>query len=157
MQQHINLTRSNKSAHGVGWLAALILSVAVGLPSGCMGVSDDELNKLKEGNQALAAELEAEKKESELLNRALTSVYRERDSLVDKLSTLAVSPLAPAATAPAEIAAPRIHVVKTGETLGSIASRYNTSVKTLVELNQYLQSRRDFMVWPNDQLTLPAE
>ncbi|MDR1578496.1 MAG: LysM peptidoglycan-binding domain-containing protein [Deltaproteobacteria bacterium] len=53
---------------------------------GCSTVSDDEMARLREETYALEAELAMAKREASVLDRALTSVYQERDQLVDRIA-----------------------------------------------------------------------
>ncbi|MDR1312863.1 MAG: LysM peptidoglycan-binding domain-containing protein [Deltaproteobacteria bacterium] len=74
----------------------------------CSSASDEEMGSLRVETEALAAELTRLKTESELLDRALTNVYREKDRVVDRLNALsgdlAVSPESPdSAVAGAEV------------------------------------------------------
>ncbi|MDR3203810.1 MAG: LysM peptidoglycan-binding domain-containing protein [Deltaproteobacteria bacterium] len=71
---------------------ALISVIFLTLAPGCSGVSDDDLLKLSEENEALAKEVEEAKKEGEILNRALTGVYKERDRLTDLLKSQPLEP-----------------------------------------------------------------
>ncbi|MDR2442963.1 MAG: LysM peptidoglycan-binding domain-containing protein [Deltaproteobacteria bacterium] len=139
-------------------ISAVILTAMVGWLPGCTGVSEEDIQKLREENQTLAVQLEMEKKEAEILNRALTNVYRERDRLVDLLSgpppKLEEDTVAESETG--SEANRRVHVVKVGETLSVIASRYRTTVPILLDLNPFLMSRNNYMVWVNDRLALPA-
>jgi LysM repeat protein len=123
-------------------------------------VSEDDLDNLRLENQALEAELEQERRQAELLNRALTSVYKERDRLVDLLN----APPAPEeeAAAPEEAGSPqpvagqaRVYVVRSGDTLGAIAQRHGTTTAVLVSLNPFLGNRSNYMVWENDRINLP--
>jgi LysM repeat protein len=147
-------------------------------------VSDEEMERLRVETEALAAELSRLKNESELLDRALTNVYREKDRVVDRLNVLSGDPsalaedaAAPAAgdaagaagdgTAPAggaqpgapgaagETAGRKTHAVKSGDYLSGIASSNGTTVQELLRLNPYLASRPANVIWEGDQLILP--
>ncbi|MDR1050194.1 MAG: LysM peptidoglycan-binding domain-containing protein [Deltaproteobacteria bacterium] len=147
------------------FLVFLLSAILAAAAAACSGISDDDLANLQKENEALAAELELEKRQAEILNRALTGVYKERDRLVDQIN------LGPAAAQDAQAAAdgtliqpgeggasassPRVYVVVVGDTLGAIARRFNTTVPVLLTLNPFLRSRADFMVWEHDNITLP--
>jgi LysM repeat protein len=126
-----------------------------GLSAGCGGVSEDELNKLKEENLALAAELESEKRKADILNLALSNAYKERDRLVAAIEAPIEPPEPEEAAEPAAPAEPRVYLVKTGDTLSQIAAAHETTTSVLVSLNPYLAQRRDLMVWENDRINLP--
>jgi LysM repeat protein len=129
--------------------------LVLALAAGCGGVSEDELNKIKEENMSLALELESERRKTEILNQALASAYGERDRLVAALEApIALPEEVPDATAPTP---PRYYTVKSGDTLGRIASANKTSTGVLVTLNPYLRERRDLMVWENDKILLPPQ
>ncbi|MDR2302436.1 MAG: LysM peptidoglycan-binding domain-containing protein [Deltaproteobacteria bacterium] len=150
----------NWSARGI-LLVFMVLTLF--FVSGCGGVSEEELNKLKAENQALEEELEQEKSKSELLNRALTNSYRERDRLADLINVQSqveepIDPnlgdlLAPIVEVP--IPSSQTYTVQTGDTLSTIAQRHNTSTATLLALNPYLMDRNNYMVWENDKIRLP--
>ncbi|MDR2367442.1 MAG: LysM peptidoglycan-binding domain-containing protein [Deltaproteobacteria bacterium] len=74
---------SNWSARGI---ISISLALSLALVAACGGVSEEDLQNLKAENLALEAELEQEKHQSDVLNRALTNAYRERDRLVDLLN-----------------------------------------------------------------------
>ena len=134
----------------------LLLAIAfllAPLISGCGGVSEDELNKIKEENLALAAELESEKRKAEILNQALATAYRERDRLTEALE--APLELPEEAQDPVPLTEPRIYRVQLGDTLGRIAVAHQTTTGVLVTLNPYLRERRDLMVWEGDRILLP--
>jgi hypothetical protein len=138
----------------------IVLGLGLALGQGCSGVSEDDLDNLRQENLALEAELEHERRQAEILNRALTSVYKERDRLVDLLN-------APPAPAEEELALDeetgpeaaqgqgRVYLVKPGDTLGAIARRNGTTTAVLVTLNPYLRGRDNYMVWENDRIALP--
>ncbi|MDR1487292.1 MAG: LysM peptidoglycan-binding domain-containing protein [Deltaproteobacteria bacterium] len=144
-------------------ILALLLFIALCMGSGCSGYSEDELDRLKEDNVALAAELEAEKKEAQILNQALTNVYKERDRLADLLNAASQPPPAEqdptqsdGQAASQEGAQTRgVYLVVIGDTLGAIAQKHNTTTAVLLRLNPYLADRRGFMVWENDRILLP--
>ena len=136
-------------------LACLAILPTLLLSAGCGGVSEDELNKIKEENMSLALELESERKKAEILNQALAAAYTERDRLVAALEAPIELPEEVAEETPP--AAPRIYRVKSGDTLGKIAQAHKTSTGILVTLNPYLRERRDLMVWENDRILLPPE
>ncbi|MDR2387921.1 MAG: LysM peptidoglycan-binding domain-containing protein [Deltaproteobacteria bacterium] len=150
----------NWSARGI---LLVFLALTLVLLTGCGGVSEEELNKLKAENQALATELDQEKSKSELLNRALTNSYRERDRLADLINLQAqvVVPEPPLAEdltvspTPSPTASAQTYLVQTGDTLSAIAQRHNTTTATLLTLNPYLMDRNNYMVWENDQIRLP--
>jgi outer membrane murein-binding lipoprotein Lpp len=135
-------------------LSAVLLSAL--LLAGCGGVSEDELNKIKEENMALAAELESERRKADILNQALAAAYEERDRLVEALEA-PIEPPEEEASAEAEAAPepPRVYSVKSGDTLSQIAAAHQTTTSVLVSLNPYLRDRRDLMVWENDKINLP--
>ncbi|MDR2456482.1 MAG: LysM peptidoglycan-binding domain-containing protein [Deltaproteobacteria bacterium] len=122
--------------------------------AGCGGVSEDELNKIKEENLSLALELESEQRKSMILNQALAEAYEERDRLVAALEAPIELPEEPPAVATPP-AAPRIYRVRSGDTLSRIAVAHQTTTGVLVTLNPYLRERRDLMVWENDRILLP--
>jgi LysM repeat protein len=62
------------------------LALFLYIPFGCSSVSDEEMSRLREETYALEAELAAARQEAAILDRVLTSVYRERDSLVDQIN-----------------------------------------------------------------------
>jgi hypothetical protein len=141
--------------------AMTILLVLLVWGTGCSGISDDDLANLQKENQTLAAELEMEKRQADILNRALTSVYKERDRLVDLINQGPPPEQTEAQegenASPEETTSttPRVYVVQAGDTLGVIARRHQTTVAVLLTLNPFLRSRNDYMVWENDRLTLP--
>ncbi|MDR1546275.1 MAG: LysM peptidoglycan-binding domain-containing protein [Deltaproteobacteria bacterium] len=145
--------------------AALIIAAAVlTVPAGCSGMSEDELGKLKVENAALAVELTSARREADLLNRALTNVYKERDRLVDLLNaplarpeeqTSADETAAAAPAAPADTERNRSYVVQAGDTLGVIASRHSTTAEAILRLNPQLRSRPQMMVWLGERLLIP--
>jgi LysM repeat protein len=120
---------------------------------GCGGVSEDEMAKLQAENIALAAELESERRESDLLNRSLSAAYVERDRLVELLEAPPPPPEPAAGDEPPP--EPKFYVVRSGDTLGEIAKRNNTTTTALVALNPFLRARRDLMVMENERITLP--
>jgi LysM repeat protein len=138
-------------------LAIIAFLLAAWLAPGCGGVSEDELNKIKEENMALAAELESERRKADLLGKALASAYQERDRLAEALEAPLEAPGPEAAEGgeAAAPAAPRVYQVKTGDTLSQIAAAHGTTTGVLIDLNPYLRARRDLMVWENDRLNLP--
>ncbi|MDR0620807.1 MAG: LysM peptidoglycan-binding domain-containing protein [Deltaproteobacteria bacterium] len=149
-------------------LFALSMALALALVPGCGGVSEEDINNLKLENQSLESELEQERHKSEVLNRALTNAYKERDRLVDVLNAqpepvALVDPVAPAAGAAgqqtpggsSQAVAGQTYLVQTGDTLSTIAQRHNTTTAVLLELNPYLMNRNNYMVWENDKILLP--
>jgi LysM repeat protein len=141
----------------LGPLKALLLLAVLIVPwllAGCGGVSEDELNKIKEENLSLALELENEQRKSAILNQALSEAYEERDRLVAALEAPIELPEEPPAAAAPPVA-PRTYRVKSGDTLSRIAVAHQTTTGVLVTLNPYLRERRDLMVWENDRILLP--
>jgi LysM repeat protein len=63
----------------------------------------------------------------------------------------AAAPAGPAAGAQAN----RVYVTRPGDVLSNIATRNNTTVETLLNLNPYLRNRRDYIIWENDKIKLP--
>jgi len=49
----------------------------------------------------------------------------------------------------------RTYKPRSGDTLYGIATKFNTSLKTLVDLNPYLANRRNYMIWDTDVIVLP--
>jgi hypothetical protein len=161
----------NWSARGV--LLSLLVFALV-FTQGCSGVSEEDLNNLKRENEALANELEQERHQAEVLNRALTNVYKERDRLVDLLNTPSeevaqendqaaagsTPPVTQASGAAAtgegtQAATSEIYLVQIGDTLSTIAQRHETTMAVLLSLNPYLMQRNNYMVWENDRIVLP--
>ncbi|MDR0354838.1 MAG: LysM domain-containing protein [Deltaproteobacteria bacterium] len=145
---------------GLAFLSAVFLL----LGQGCVGVSDEDLENIRLENEALEAELVLEKSRADILNRALTNVYKERDRLSDLLNNPPPPPPSPdeenEADAPDQAQAAdqrqaRTYVVKKGETLGGIARRHRTTAAALIRLNPFLETRPNNMIWENDKLTLP--
>jgi LysM repeat protein len=146
--------KAASESRGAGIFTPLLAAFALAaVLSGCGGVSEDELNKIKEENVSLAAELEREKRKAEILNQALAAAYKERDRLVEALEAPLEIPQEEAEANPP--VAPRIYRVKTGDTLSRIAYSHQTTTGVLVTLNPYLRTRRDLMVWEGDKILLP--
>ena len=143
------------------------------MTTGCFN-SDEEYRNLVEEKDALAAELAKANHENDILNRALYNVRQEEDRLQDllsagnmpdlpmptpsagggsspRLSSGQSAPAAPAATSTER----RTYKTRPGDTLSTIANRNNTTVERLIELNPFLQQRRNFMIYDTDVLTLP--
>jgi LysM repeat protein len=142
----------------------MILSLSLIFSSACSGVSEEDIEKLKLENLSLEVELEQEKRQAEILNRALTNAYKERDRLVDRLHATAAAPgeetaqTADGTPAEGQAAQPdpsRIYVVKAGDTLSSIAQQNGTTLAAILTLNPYLAGRNDYVVWENDRINLP--
>jgi septal ring factor EnvC (AmiA/AmiB activator) len=139
----------------------LFLAATLNLGVGCTSFSEDELKKLQEENEALAAELDMEKKEAEILNRALTSVYKERDRLVDLLNSSSPASVQSSQdngegdSEQPQQSARKVYQVKLGDTLSTIAKSHDTTVPILLRLNPFLMDRQNNMVWENDRIILP--
>ncbi|MDR1677334.1 MAG: LysM peptidoglycan-binding domain-containing protein [Deltaproteobacteria bacterium] len=147
------------------------VSLFVILGQGCSGVSEEDLNNLKLENQALEAELELEKKQSEILNRSLTNVYKERDRLADLLNAPPPPPSppieendqqtsqSPSGSQTTQTSQRRrgnqTYIVQTGDTLSSVAQKHDTNIDTILKLNPYLRTRNNYMVWQNDRIIVP--
>jgi LysM repeat protein len=125
------------------------------------------MNSLREETYALEAELRAARQEAAILDRALTSVYKERDQVVDQIAR-AQAELSgqtlpensnTSGTAVLNLTAagqlPRTYKVQAGDTLSSIAQKFGTTVNVLLGLNPFLNSRSSYMVWVGDSLSLP--
>jgi LysM repeat protein len=150
----------------------------------CQGASDEELNRLKAETEALATELGELRREAEILDRALTNVYREKDMTVDRLNSLsgeggepprdlAGMPVYPTisgvAASPADdglmtgVDAPvapaptanRTYVTKRGDTLYQIAAAHDVTMQSVVDLNPFLGKREGYMVWEEETLVMP--
>jgi hypothetical protein len=144
---------------------SLLFVLSMALAPGCGGVSEEDLDNVRLENQSLELELEQERHKSEVLNRALTNAYRERDRLVDLLNAQpeTVRPPEPDAAAAAgqasegaaQTASAETYVVQAGDTLSTIAQRHNTTTAALLSLNPYLMDRNNYMVWENDKIRLP--
>jgi LysM repeat protein len=136
------------------------------MPFGCSSVSDEEMGRLREETYALEAELAAARQEAVILDRVLTSVYQERDKIVDQINKAtaeasgkeipSLSATAPNETAPAAPARAGVYRAKVGDTLSSIAQRHGTTIQALLELNPFIAARPSRMVWVDDDLVLPA-
>jgi hypothetical protein len=57
--------------------------------------------------------------------------------------------------APPPVASGRTYQPRPGDVLSAIAARNNTTVEELVELNPFLRSRRNYMIWETDRIRLP--
>ncbi|MDR1086364.1 MAG: LysM domain-containing protein [Deltaproteobacteria bacterium] len=156
-----------------GWLGVILAVFLLYTPFGCSSVSDEDMENLRLETFALEAELAAARQEAAVLDRALTSVYKERDALVDQIARataelngqpLPEGPLAGGTVqagtggqpGPNQSGQPRTYRAQTGDSLSGVASRFGTSVQTLLDLNPYLKNRTNQMVWVGDVLTLPA-
>jgi len=64
---------------------------------------------------------------------------------------------APAQTSPVRTATSsgRVYVVKPGDVLYTIASRNNTTVEAILELNPRIRDRRNHMIHENEKIQLP--
>jgi hypothetical protein len=143
------------------------------LGTACSPVSEEEVDQLKSETEGLAFELGRLRQESEILDRALTNVYREKDRVLDRLNALESGAALPAepeageavALAPIEgaegpapegaPAAPRTRVAQRGDTLSQIAKDNNTTLQALLRLNPYLARRPDLMLMEEDVIVLP--
>jgi LysM repeat protein len=157
--------------------AGICVLTASLLTPGCFN-SEEEYRTLTEEVSALSAEMEAAKGEKEILAEALKNIEGEKARLKTALAPYEPAPAAGdgaastldaagAAGAPAEgtaataptappTASGRVHVAQRGDFLASLATRYNTDVQTLINLNPYLRQRTDYMVWENDHIQLPG-
>jgi LysM repeat protein len=72
----------------------------------------------------------------------------------DALPDPASSPEIPAAVPP-PVSSGRVYQPRPGDVLSAIAARNNTTVEELVELNPFLRSRRNYMIWETDRIRLP--
>jgi LysM repeat protein len=165
------MTNTSKADWLLIWSArgamSIVLALSLAFTLGCGGVSEEDLNKIKIENQSLEVELEQEKQQADILDRALTNAYKERDRLVDLLNAQAAGSPPTDTTAPTDgteststagatqTAAGQTYLVKTGDTLSVIAQKNNTTVSILLNLNPYLMDRNNYMVWENDKIRLP--
>jgi LysM repeat protein len=141
----------------------------------CSSVSDEEMENLRAENLALSQELGRLKNEAQILDKALTNVYKERDRLNDLLDELinereAVEESENAASQGtrqpdngqagpggqnSRTQANNTYRAVPGDTLSGIAKNNNTTVAALLELNPYLMNRDRNMLFANDQIILP--
>lgn len=61
----------------------------------------------------------------------------------------------PPSSTPPAASSGRTYRPKAGDVLSSIAARHNTTVERLVELNPYLERRRNYMIHLTDTIVLP--
>jgi LysM repeat protein len=160
---HTSVAKPPRFHPGIkGWLGVLITLLLLYTPFGCSSVSDEEMDRLREETFALEAELAAARQEAAILDRALTSVYKERDQVVDQIARATaefngeILPDSLMVNGTAVPAGPRKYRAQTGDSLSGIAQRYGTTVSVLLDLNSFLKSRTNNMVWVGDELSLPG-
>jgi LysM repeat protein len=146
----------------LGLMALFFLAMAFG----CSSVSDEEMARLREETYALEAELAAVRREAVILDRVLTSVYKERDSLVDQINRASseasgLTPQGPSLS-PSEAgqveadSRSRVYRAKAGDTLSLVAQRHGATVGELLDLNPHIRNRSSQMVWIGDEVVLPG-
>ena len=77
------------------------------------------------------------------------------DALPDPTPPPARQPAAQQSAPAPPASSGRVYQPRPGDVLSSIAARNNTTVEELVELNPYLKSRRNYMIWETDRIRLP--
>ena len=156
----------------------LCLMLTASVCTGCLNTDDDYQRQVDE-KDALARELARANHENDLLKQAQYNISQEQEKLRELLGARIQSDLpmpTPSAdntggsirsTGDNQQAPPilsdttqpdrerRTYKARPGDTLYTIASKHNTSLEALLEANEFLRQRRNYMIYDTDVLTLP--